>query len=268
VPVNDLAAGALPIDMTVAASTLTVNTTNAVNNVADPAALCSCTSGNDVFYSFTIPAGADQIIYADTLGSVFDTSLFVQTSAGVNVTTPVLANGLACNDDSGLAGCATALQSQIMLQLAPGSYRLVLSGCGFGAATIHFQHLPVGNGPVAALAAGSRVLAGTTSGVGRVAQSCGAGLGPENTYYWYTCEAAAVGTFSASTCARATWDTVLEQRSAARPANSCNDDVGGTCGTRSTISSIIPAGAGLHTLYVDGVAPTSLGAYSVSVTRP
>jgi hypothetical protein len=91
----------------------------------------------------------------------------------------------------------------------------------------------------------------------------------ENTYYWYTCGASAVGTFAASTCGRATWDTVLEQRSAARPANACNDDgVGLGCGLRSSISSSIPAGAGIHTLYVDGVGATQLGTYGAAVSRP
>ena len=99
-------------------------------------------------------------------------------------------------------------------------------------------------------------------------QTCGGGLGPENTHYWYTCEAAVGGTFTASTCFRAAWDTVLEQRSAARPANTCNDDVGGVCGVRSSISSSIPAGAGIHTLYVDGATATALGAYSVNMLRP
>jgi hypothetical protein len=183
---------------------------------------------------------------------------------------PGLANGLACNDDDGLSGCLTSRQSQIMLQLNPGTYRLVLSGCGEGAATIHFQHLPVGNGPIAALPAGGTAPTGTTAGTGRVAPACSvSGLsGPENTYYWYTCGAATGGAFSASTCGRATWDTLLEQRSALRTANICNDDgSGGTCGRQSTVTSTIPAGAGIHTLYVDGFGSAS-GAYSVAINRP
>ena len=271
VPVNDTPAGAITINMAVASSTLTVDTSAAVNNTTGP---CGCTglSGRDVFYNFTIPAGAPEIIYADTLGSAFDTSLFVQTSAGVNVIAATLANGLACNDDNGLSGCDTLGQSQIMLQLNPGTYRLVLSGCEAGAATIHFQHLPVGNGPIAALAAGTTIPTGTTAGTGRVvAEACDGGNSPENTYYWYTCQAATGGAFSASTCGRATWDTVLEQRSALRGANICNDDNTGGCGRQSTVTSTIPAGAGIHTLYVDGYTNAfigSSGAYSVVITRP
>ena len=51
------------------------------------------------------------------------------------------ANGIACNDDGGLAGCGTGLQSQIMLRLNPGAYRLVASGCGTGGNLTTDAHL-------------------------------------------------------------------------------------------------------------------------------
>jgi len=265
-PVNDLPSGALNIDMVAPASTITVNTASAGNDVSGS---CSCTTGNDVFYNFTIPVGAPQIIYADTFGLPFDTSLFVQTSAGVNITAATLTNGLACSNDTMLAGCSnpTNLQSQIMLQLDPGTYRLVLSGCGSGAGTINFQHLPVGNGPVAALAAGASSPAGTTAGIGRLDNTCRSGAAPENTFYWYTCAGSTGGAFTANTCGGTTnYDTVIDQRSAARAVvGVCNDD--GCAASRSTISSTIPAGAGLHTLYVDGFV-ASAGNYTVAITRP
>jgi hypothetical protein len=264
-PANDLPAGAVAIDMAAPQSTFTVNTGAAQNDTSGP---CGCTSGNDVFYSFTIPAGQSEIVYADSVGSSFDTSLFVQTAAGANVTNANLgAQGAACNDDSGLTGCSTGVQSQILLRLDAGSYRLVLSGCGNGAATLRFQHLPLGNGSVNFLPAGASVTASTsTSGTGRVTSSCGSG-GPENTYFWHTCPSAAGGAFSATTCSRASWDTSLAQRSPARTATPsvCNDDA---CGTQSQLSATIPAGAGVHALYVDGFGSSSSGTYTVSVTRP
>jgi hypothetical protein len=266
-PANDTPAGARVIDMTVPQTLITgIDTRAAVNNTAGS---CGCTSGNDIFFNFTIPAGPRQIIYADTLGSNWDTSLFVQTSTGTNVTVAGLTTGVACNDDGGLAGCGTGLQSQIMLLLNPGAYRLVLSGCGTGGTTtnLRFHHLVVGNGTVTALAAGNTTPTGTTSGTSAITQSCGGGTGPENTYFWHTCAAQAAGSLTASTCARATWDTVLEQRSAARAAAVCNDDVGGTCGFRSSVTAAIPAGPGLHTLYIDGFSGGA-GAYSIAVTRP
>jgi hypothetical protein len=268
-PANDTRANATVVDMTRASSILNADTTNARNEGASSS--CGCTTGNDVFYRFTLTA--PEIVYADNIGTAWDSGLFFQSSTGVTITAPGLTNGLACNDDGGLSGCNLPAfgASQVMVQLNAGTYYLVLSGCGAGASSVRFQHLPVGNGPVAALAAGTRTLSGTTSGTGRVTASCCSG-GPENTYYWYTCGSAAAGTFTATTCNRATWDTELDQRSAGRAAvSTCNDDVGGTgilaCGLRSSVSTAIPAGAGLHTLYVDGCNAAS-GAYSVLITRP
>ncbi|MBL8678533.1 MAG: hypothetical protein JNK05_05185 [Myxococcales bacterium] len=272
-PANDLPAMATVINMAVPQTIITgIDTRAATNNTAGS---CGCTSGNDVFFNFTIPAGRSEIIYADTLGSSYDTSLFVQTLAGTNITASNLpANGVACNDDGGLAGCGTGLQSQIMLRLDAGTYRLVLSGCGVGTANLRFQHAPVG-GDVSAtglrfLAAGASTPGGTltTLPAGRVNLGCNA-AGPEHTFYWHTCAAATGGTFTASTCGRATWDTSIEQHSPGRPtATVCNDDVGGTCGTRSSMTSMIPAGAGLHTFYMDTYNTVTPGAYTVSISRP
>ena len=270
-PAGDVRDNAIAIDMTRASSTFTVNTTTYQN---DTTGTCSCTSGNDVFYRFTIAAGQEELVYADTLGSANDTSLFFQGSTGTNLASAGIANGAVCNDDSGLAGCGTGLRSQVMARLAAGTYYLVLSGCTAGAASVRFQHLPIGNGALTALAAGTSTPMGTTAGTGRINVMCGtraaAGAGPEDTYYWYTCGTSTGGAFTASTCGRATWDTVLDQRSAGRATVSvCNDDVGTTtCGVRSSVSTTIPAGAGIHTLYVDGYNATGLGAYSVSVVRP
>nr|MBK7070584.1 hypothetical protein [Deltaproteobacteria bacterium] len=271
-PSNDTRAAATVISMTRPSAILPANTTNARNEGAS--STCGCTSGNDVFYRFTLTA--PEIVYADTIGTAWDTGLFFQNSAGSTITASGLTNGLACNDDGGLSGCNLPFRgaSQVMARLDAGTYYLVLSGCAAGSANIRFHHLPVGNGSVTALNAGSgQVIAGSTSGTGRVTSSCCSG-GPENTYYWYTCGAFAGGTFSASTCFRASWDTELDQRSAGRATvATCNDDVGGSgifaCGIRSSISTTIPSGPGLHTLYVDGcTAGTASGSYSVNVTRP
>ncbi len=270
-PANDTRMGATAINWTLSSQLLAADTTHARN---DTAGSCGCTTGRDVYYSFTVPMGRSEVVYADTIGSTWDTSLFLQTQAGVNITVPGIAGGSTCNDDGGLTGCSTGVQSQIMAQLTPGTYYLVLSGCSQGAATVRFQHLPVGNGSVAALAVGAgQVLNGSTSGTGVInpAGSCTA-PGPENTYVWYTCQAAVGGAFNASTCGRATWDTVLDQRSAGRTTPSvsvCNDDVGTTaCRLQSTVASTIPDGPGLHALYVDGFTNMSFGAYAVLVTRP
>jgi hypothetical protein len=109
-----------------------------------PRGSCGCTSGNDVFYRFTLTA--PELVYADTIGATWDTSLFLQSSTGTNLTSAGTTGGITCNDDYGL--CPTSgtgsigRQSQIMARLGPGTYFLVLSGCSQGAAAIRFQHLP------------------------------------------------------------------------------------------------------------------------------
>ncbi len=269
-PANDLRANAVTIDMTRSSSILNADTTNARNEGSSSG--CSCTTGNDVFYRFTLTA--PEVVYADTIGTAWDTGLFFLNSAGATVTASSLSNGLACNDDSGLSGCNLPSfgASQVMVRLEAGTYFLVLSGCASGASSIRFQHLPIGNGTLTALNAGSgQLLSGSTTGTGRISTTSCCSGGPENTYYWYTCGSFAGGAFSASTCLRATWDTELEQRSAGRASVSvCNDDVNGLfCGARSTVNSTIPAGAGLHALYVDGCTiGTASGSYMVNITRP
>jgi hypothetical protein len=263
-PPNDQPSGAVTIDMTAPQSLFTVDTTAAVN---DTTGSCTCTSGRDVFYNFTVAAGRSELVYADTIGSMFDTSLFVQTSAGVNVASTNLAGqGSVCNDDGGLTGCTTGSQSQILLRLEPGTYRLVLSGCAAGRANLRFQHIAIGNGSLTLLPAGATTTASTsTSGTGRITSTCGS-AGAENTYYWFTCASHAGGAFGASTCSRASWDTSLAQVSPARATTTvCNDDA---CGTQSTVNATIPAGAGIHALYVDGYNSAASGTYTVSVTRP
>jgi len=80
------------------------------------------------------------------------------------------------------------------------------------------------------------------------------------------CASAAGGAFGASTCGNASWDTSLAQISPARAtAVVCNDDA---CGTQSTVNSTIPAGVGIHALYVDGFNSGSSGTYRVAITRP
>ncbi|MFO0558476.1 MAG: MXAN_6577-like cysteine-rich protein [Polyangiales bacterium] len=257
---NDERSRATTISTTSPWATFNVDTSLARN---DTSGTCGCTTGNDVFYRFTLTQ--TEIVYAHTIGSSVDTSLFFQNAAGANITTAGLTYGLACNDDGGLSGCSTGAQSQVMVKLSAGTYYLVVSGCSAGNVFLHFQHAPAGNGTTTFLPAGSRVVSGTTSGTGTVTGACCSG-GPEDTYYWYTCGSFASGTFTASTCGRATWDTELAQVSPRRvTASVCNDDA---CGPRqSSLSTTIPAGASMHTFYVDGCS-TASGAYSVAITRP
>jgi hypothetical protein len=262
-PPNDTRAGAITIPFASGSSfTLMTNTSSATHNT-DPPTGCapSCTTPTaDVFYTFTLTRS--ELVYADTIGSAYDTVLFFPNSTGTPLTSTGITGGAVCNDD-GTAPCSLGLQSMIYAKLDAGTYYIVVSGCGAsGAATLHVQHLPVGGGTVSSItASGTHSYPGTTTGTGTLTQSCG-GSGPENTYYFISCPVFPGGSFSASTCGNATWDTVLDQRSATRsPVEVCNDD---TCGLQSAITSTLPAGAGLHTLYVDGLGGAS-GAYTLNV---
>ncbi|MEZ4411031.1 MAG: MXAN_6577-like cysteine-rich protein, partial [Polyangiales bacterium] len=263
-PANDRRAAAVDINMTAASSTFTVNTTMATNDTAGPAG-CACTNGRDVFYRFVLRA--TELVYADTVGSAFNTSLFFQTSAGANITAAGVTGGAACNDDGGL-GCATGQQSQVLVQLAAGTYYLVVSGCNQGAATVHFQHLPVG-GTTFALSRTvgvTQTYTGTLTGANQLTTSCN-GRGPERTGWLVTCPSFAGGAMNLTTCGDQRTDTVLEQRSAARTVvSACNDD---SCNLQSRLATTVPSGAGLHTVYVDSFNPTlpaGQGGYTLRYT--
>ncbi len=248
-PANDLPAGAVVISLATPSSTITGTTTAATNTQTD------CGQG-DVYYRFTL--AAREVVYADTFGTSYDTLLAFAPASGVGIIAG------SCSDDS-----CTELQSQLTRVLDPGTYYVVVSGyrTNRGAFTLHFQHLPIGSGAVTqitSLATGSQTFTGTTSGTGVLAQSCpvATAAGPETSYWFSTCPAFTATQFRATTCGGATWDTVLEQRSAARPVAVCNDD---SCSLQSTITATIASGAGLHTLYVDGYG-TAAGAYTLGVT--
>ncbi len=173
-----------------------------------------------------------------------------------------------CDDNLG-PGCTTGgTASQIYTVLNAGTYYLVVSSNGTpGTATIHFEHLNVGTGALAPLPRGVSVRSGTTvAGVASgYTSSCG-GSGPEQAFWWPTCPEQAAGTMSASTCSRATWNTVLSVVSGGGSGDLCNNE-GTTCSPQSSLSTTIAAGSGLHALVVDGFG-LAAGSYSVLVTRP
>ena len=254
-PANDTRAGAIIISLATPSTSLSADTTLAVNNTVGS---CGCTSGRDVFYTFTLTAA--EIVYADTVGATWDTSLFLQDSTGANIASAGMTGGATCNDDSGM-GCSTGFQSMLAARLTAGTYYLVLSGCGSGVATIHFQHLPVGNGPLSQLTYSTTgaSLTGTTSGTGTLSGGC-CDPGPDNSYWFVTCPTFASQALLMTTCGGAAWDTDLEQRSATRATTTvCNDD---SCGLQSRATGTLPAGAGLHTMSIDGCGdqgPYTLG---------
>jgi hypothetical protein len=262
-PANDLCANAQVISLATTATTLSTTTAGANHEQTAP---CTTSAGADVYFRFTL--AQPELVYADTIGTTYDTVLYFETACGTPRTGTTTTGDTLCNDDMSGAGCTTGgLQSLVVALLPAGTHYLALAGYGTntGPATIHFQHLPVGNGALALLNAGASNPTGTTAGTGRVTSSTCGSAGPENTYWWKTCPEFAGGTLTASTCTRATWDTVLYLTNGSGTGGGCADD---DCATQSNLSSMVTAGAGVHTLTVDGYFSTSLGSYTVQVSRP
>jgi len=219
------------------------------------------TSSRVVVLSFDLMQ--TELVYADTLGASWNTVLaFADSCDGTWNTLP--ADGTsACSDDA----CGTS-QSQAVALLGYGRHYLYVGGAraARGVATVHFQHAPVGSGPLTAFPPGTGTAYGTTQGRGAVSQ-CQAS-GAENSYWWKSCPFYAGGTLSASTCNAGTrFDTVLGLQLPGSGVVSCADD-DPTCGVQSKLSATIPPGAGLYVLTVDGTAGSDQGPYTLKFTRP
>jgi hypothetical protein len=233
---------------------LAVNTTGAAHAFNLPCA----TNAGDVVFTFILTQR--EIVYADTFGASWNTVLYFSNSCGI--TTPPSDPGTAlCSDDA----CGTS-QSQAVAVMGYGRHYLVVSGAqgASGSATVHFEHMQVGNS-LTQLPAGSGMVAGNTTGTGIVSQ-CEA-AGPENSYWWKSCPDYAGGAFTATTCHLSTFDTILSVQIPRAGGTSCADD-DPACGVQSTVGATVPPGAGLHALTIDGSTPTNAGNYSIMYTRP
>ncbi len=260
-PANDTCAGAQTISLALTNQTIAATTVGASNELSPP---CG-SAGPDVWFRFTL--GQRELVYADTAGAGYDTVLYLATGCASPITSAAPAGMAYCNDDMGSVGCTSGgLQSQLAAVLPAGTYYLVLAGYGgaMGPASIRFQHLPVGNGAVNLVNPGSGTYSGVTSGASGVTQSCGGGAAPEVSFWWKTCPGGASGTVTATTCSRASWDTLLGLRSGDGVGEACNDDA---CGLQSTITGSASANPGLHVVYVDGFSSYS-GSFSVLISRP
>jgi hypothetical protein len=236
---------------------IVTSTTGAPHNVNTPCA----PGGSDVVFKFELEG--DEIVYAHTLGATWNTILFLSESCPSARAPSVSAGQTACSDDA----CGTS-QSQVVAHLGYGVHYLVLSGANdeSGDVTLHFEHVEVGSkSKETQLPATSGQLTGTTSG-NSVTSLCEAG-GPENVYWWTSCPDFAGGTFTATTCKLTTWDTVLILQVPRGGLQVCADD-DPSCGRQSTLTSTLPAGAGLHVLTIDGANNAAFGDYTIAYTRP
>ena len=212
----------------------------------------TCGGGPDVVYSFTL--AASEIVYFDTFGSAFDTQISVRSGCpGAEV-----AGG--CGDD-----CGASLQSQLAMELAAGTYYVIVDGFGgeSGDYTLRFRKAACA-GATRIAASGS--FAGNSCGQGNDTTGGCAGAGPDRNY-WFT-ECPGNHDFSANTCGDG-WDTVLYLRengcANALGDVACNDD--SVCGVFFTLQSNIAAviDEGFYFLVIDGFGAGSCGAYTVDV---
>jgi hypothetical protein len=243
------------IPSNVAHTDVLVTTTGAAHAFDLPCA----TNGGDVVLTFTLTQR--ELVYADTFGATWNTVLYFSNTCGPSAPSADVGT-VACSDDA----CGSP-QSQAVAVLGYGRHYLIVSGVNgaSGAATVHFQHAPIGNGPLTLLPAGSGTRSGTTSGSG-FANDCEA-AGPDNSYWWRTCPDYAGGAFSASTCNGAMFDTVLSLQIPRTDIASCGDD-DPKCGIQSTLGTPVPAGAGINVLTVDSNTGSNAGDYTITYTRP
>lgn len=205
-----------------------------------------------VYYRVTLPARS--IVYADTFGSGLNTVVGFRTSAS--------GPSARCSDDA----CGST-QSQAVIVADAGPLWIEVGSVGAaGTFTLQITVQSAGGGDVTpiAIASGAQRIEGTTEGQrDALATSCAdRASGPEDVFYFTTCPSDPARIAHASTCG-SSFDTVLEARSADAPAV-CDDD-GAACDRGSSATLRWPAGAGLHTLVIDGASASERGAYTLEL---
>ncbi len=260
-PTNDARASAITLVPSAAREvTATGTTVNATND--GPSVPCACTSGGNVWYRFTVPSPGG-VVYFDTAGSAFDTSLHLTNSTGVALPAQASAGspnlGL-CNDDARCAtggGFTAATQSRTAGVLAAGTYFVAVGGCGAGTFTLRMQYLPrnVGSNFINATLTGTGNVSGTTAGTAVSSGTCGGTGGSEDVRWFVSCGAGpqlfsvcrsdpgASWVRQRGTSSSPTYDPAMYVRSAQTGAQvSCNDDGGTMGGTdcRGTVVRILP----------------------------
>lgn len=286
-PVNDLRSRAIAVTLNPAREVVVTGTT--VNALRDgPETACGCTNGGNVWYRFNVPTSG--VVYIDTAGSSYDTSLFV-TDASWNLVPAQPANGFTnpglCNDDAfcGTGGGFTSIrQSRTAGFFAMGTYFVSVSGCGTGAFTLRFQFVPVNSAAVF----NQTRLSGTgntgnqtmTNAPSVTAGTCGGSGGAEQARWFLSCggsmdrqlfsvcrsDPSALFTRRTVTTSSTSFDPVIYVRSAQTGAQvSCNDDGSNGSAGMPDCRGIIPIVAGTT---VGGLDTVHRGARVSDVATP
>jgi hypothetical protein len=247
-PANDACAGA--IVLTGATGTRTTDTlAGASADVSDCAP-----GGVEVFYRLDVSERS--VVYLDTLGTAFDTSLSYR---GTTCPGPAI----VCENDA----CGTA-QEQLVVVVEPGVHHFAVhtrtAATPPGPLSLRWQVMRAAGGSnlrITSSGSYSGTTAGTTNAL--TATCGGSARSGENAVHFTVCPGAP-RTISADTCA-SFYNTVLHMRGPAGEI-ACNDD---GCGfPYSRLSAVSASGVGLYQLVIDGF-PTGLlptGAYTLAVT--
>jgi hypothetical protein len=255
-PVNDDRSSATSITLGAAEVVVTGTTQGASHDGPSP---CGCTSGANVWYTFTLARLS--VVYFDTPGSGRDTSLFHTDSAAVAVPGQATAGfpteGL-CNDDAFCTtsgGFTSGLESRTAGVLAAGTYYVAVGGCSTGAFTLRAQMIPdntryffyssrlQGDGMT------STVLIGTSAST----SACGGSASGEDVRWFLTCGqpqlfslcASDGGSFERREGTSTFFDPSLYIRSGQTGGEvACNDDGGSMGGTSCAGTAPAPAMSG------------------------
>ncbi len=288
---NDLFANATPLALGPTEITVTGTTVGATRDGQTVA--CICTSGGNVWYSFTLAtAGA---VYFDTAGSALDTSLFITDSTGTPVPGQAASGrpdaGL-CNDDSGctMGDWTSSFQSRTFGYFTPGTYYLSVGGCGSNTFVLHAQYVAstVGRFFYSTRLAGDTTTSDFLLSTSITTGMCGGAASGEDVRWMATCGGGAEffslcqsdgGTYS-RTISTTNYDPTMYVRSAQTGTELvCNDDgttAGGTnCqGTGgdasnygSRINNVI-ATRGITSVFVDALSGASGMTYTLRYTVP
>lgn len=290
-PPNDDHARAIRLTLGAGETTVTGTTQGATRD--GPAVPCECTSGGNVWYSFTLLQ--PEVVYLDTAGSNLNTSLFLTDARGNLLAgqagTP---NPGLCNDN---AGCTTggfqwSAESRTAGVLGVGTYFVSVGACNPGNAypggfTLHLQHMPVRAGSYlhTPQLAGDGTARASLSGVSAASSATCGGTGSGEDVRWFVSCGAQPQLFSlcqgdGGTFTRRSgstlYDPVMYLRSAQTGSDvTCNDDGPSTANCVGTGGDTLPFGSrlasvtvprGLNALFVDSRTGASGMAYTLRYT--
>jgi hypothetical protein len=226
--------------------------------------IVDCGPGPDIWYTFRI-AGPPLIVYLDTFGSNFDTSISLR-NAGVGGGCTG-AGQITCQNDA-----CTGAQDRVFAQLGPGTYFVAVTQRSMvvlpptAQVSLRWQTLAAGSSGNT-FVIGNGTYGGTLGGPSFSAAMCFAGpSGPEWLYYYMLCPTV-TRTVSASTCGLTPIDTVLNsRRGVGGPDISCANDMGCSMPVRQEVmAGGAVTGPGLFGVYVDSVGAVMGAPFSVAL---